>query len=308
MEAAKVAAANAWATFFRARGWNALPSRTDEKRPMCKFAEYWDAPAPADLFDRFPTSNIQVMTGRRWGLLVIDLDGPEAREEFAGWGPVPRTWATHSGGDGVHLWFTVPKDGPALPKAFLWKGEGKHSAIERLCDRSLIMAPPSVHPTTGRVYRFADRSQSPVTLPMPAPAPAWLLARKPIDPPKAAVTVWMNPPARPQRPSGASGRYRARDVLDAIPDKTAVARTWGVRFTGEVRSSGWAPCRAVGRDDAHPSAAMHTASGVYVDSGTAAKLRFFDLAVACGAYATAQDAIDHLGEVHRADRRMHQRI
>ena len=57
-----------WADFYRARGWNPLPSRTAAKRPYCRFAEWWESPAPSALFQRWPHANIQLMTGRHWRL------------------------------------------------------------------------------------------------------------------------------------------------------------------------------------------------------------------------------------------------
>ena len=180
MDPADVALCASMAAFYRSRGYQPLPSRTDAKRPMVRFREWWETAAPADLFDRHPTSNVQIMTGRHWRLLVIDLDGPEARERWGALGSTPRTWVTHSGGGGQHLWFRLPADYPQpLPKCFLWQGDGKHQAIERLCDLSLMMAPPSIHPTTGQRYRFLSPGQSPQRLPLPADCPAWVLRLAP---------------------------------------------------------------------------------------------------------------------------------
>lgn len=270
--------AREWAAFYRARGLNPLPSREDAKRPLVRFAQWWDEPAPADLFDRHPTHSIQVMTGRRWRLLVIDLDGPEAPARFAAMGRVPRTWETHSGGDGVHLWFTLPEGlARPLPKAFLWRGEDKHSAIERLCDRSLIMAPPSVHPGTGQRYRFRA-GRSPKDLPMPAPCPAWVLDARPIEQPKPARTV---------------RKFRTVD-FSTLGDKAALASQWGLKIAGPARESGWVPCHAIGREDANPSAAIHQESGYYLDSGSGLRLRLPELAVELGRYPTVADAIRDL--------------
>ena len=107
------------AAFYRSRGFNPLPSRMDEKRPLISYADLWECHLTAEAFDRFETSNVQVMTGRRWGLLVVDLDGPEAVKHWEAMGTVPKTWVSRSGGGGMHLWFSV---GPGpLPKTFLWK-------------------------------------------------------------------------------------------------------------------------------------------------------------------------------------------
>lgn len=210
LDTADVAACRKWTDLYRFRGFNPLPSDPTAKKPLCRYADLWEAAASPELFDRFPTTNTQIMTGRHWGLLVIDLDGEEAKTRFAKWGRTPRTWATHSGGGGVHLWFSIPREGKALPKAFLWKGKAGHSAIERLCDRSLVMAPPSIHPKTGERYRFRSKGESPLSLPIPAACPAWILNLKPIG-----IKLSSSVPIR----GGLS------DLIDAIPHKIDLARS-----------------------------------------------------------------------------------
>lgn len=279
------------AAFYRARGYNPLPSRTDAKRPMLKFAGYWEAPLPAAEFERFDTSNVQVMTGRRWGLLVIDLDGPEAVDRWAGMGATPRTWISHSGGGGRHVWLSIPREGRPLPKAVLWKGDGRHQAIERLCDKSLVTAPPSIHPTTSRRYLWLDKRNSPLTLGRPAPCPEWVLGL-------AAVAI---PSAEPQ-PRGVHEARRPRaagpaGIGNGPIDVPSLVTSWGIRIAGPARDSGWMPCHAHGREDRVASAAIHSRTGVYVDSGTGEKMSIYGLAVAVGAYPTREEAYRELGRV-----------
>jgi hypothetical protein len=293
VEADNTTLARRWAGFYRERGFNPLPSRPDAKRPFVRYADWWEQDAPADLFDRHPTTNIQLMTGRHWRLLVIDLDGEEARERFAKMGQVPLTWATHSGGNGLHLWFRLnPGTFGEIPKAILWKGGEKHSAIERLCDRSLIMVPPSIHPTTGRRYRFLDRRHSPAGLPMPAWCPAWVLRLKPVEAERPTVCL---PAARPAKRVTTAGRWRAADVLDAIPDKIALAESWGLRVASRRPNvSGWCSCHKVGAEDRSPSASVSATTGRYwePDSRT---ISLFELAVRLGAYLSFEDAVNDLG-------------
>ena len=292
-----------WASFYHLRGWSVLPSDPQIGHPPLRFAHLWDAPAsdPADLWRRWPTPALQIMLGRRWRLLVIDLDGLEARERFPRLGRVPRTWKTHSGGGGLHLWFTLPDGHPTpLPRAVLWRGEGEHSLIERLCDRSLIVAPPSLHRKTGRRYRFLDKPHSPAGLPMPAPCPAWVLGLEPLraDRPAAPLAAPAPPIGRPRGP--APGRYRAADVLAAIPDKAAIARSWGLRITGRRAGAGCLACHAVGREDRNPSAIFKEATGQYWDPwiGTHA-LSLFDLGALLGVYGDWRDAVADLGATFR---------
>lgn len=282
--------ARQWAALYRLRGLQPLPSRTDAKRPMVRFAQWWESDAPADLFEQHETTNIQVMTGRHWRLLVIDLDGPEAIERFNRLGQVPRTWQTHSGGAGRHVWFRLPASMPDMPKAFLWKGEGEHQAIERLCDRSLVMAPPSIHPTTGKRYQFVAGLPNP-TNSMPAPAPAWVLNLKPIVTAPVFLPANVTPVRRTERPVG---RYQRDDVLASV-NVRAVAASWGVRFAGGISPKGWMPCHAIGREDRTASAAIHAQTGQYVDQGTGTRMSLFDLGAALGVYEDWRHTLEDLG-------------
>lgn len=294
-----------WAEFYRARGLNPLPSRSDAKRPFIRYADRWESQVPAGEFDRHSPRSMQIMTGRFWGLLVIDLDGEQARAKWREWTSArrnPRTWITHSGGRGWHVWYAVPREGPALPKSTLWRPDPSQPrvkgepAIERLGDHSLVMAPPSLHPN-GRRYRFLDKPHSPATLPMPAACPEWLLRLPNVD----GRPVLPKPPmpTAPRRPRVATTRrFNRSDVLDAIPDKVALARSWGLRLTGRRYPSGLWQCHAIDRDDRNPSAAIHERTGVYRDYGSGLRLSLFDLAVARGVYADWQDALNDLGASH----------
>lgn len=278
------------AGFYRARGFNPLPSRMDEKRPMLKFADLWEKPLSKEEFERFETTNVQLMTGRAWGLLVVDLDGPEAVGKFFSMGPLPRTWVSHSGGGGRHVWFSIPRAGRPLPKVFLWRGEAKHEAIERLCDKSLVMAPPSIHPATGRRYKWLDKRNSPHGVGKPADCPAWVLNLAPVPSPGAmSPNLVETGPGRDSRP-----RIDWREAVGRL-DVPSLVRAWGIKTVGSPRSSGWQPCHAFGREDEHPSAAIHVESGYYVDSGSGERMSLFDLAAATGAYGSREEAFRELG-------------
>jgi len=283
--------AKQWAFFYRQRGFQPLPGRMDAKRPFCKFADWWNQTAPDDLFDRFPTTNIQLMTGRHWRLLVIDLDGEAAKEQWKRFshGRLVRTWITHSGGDGLHLWFTLPPTHPVpLPKVFLWKeddlwkAEAHHSSIERLCDHSLITAPPSIHPRTGQKYQFLNIQSSPQRLPLPMRCPEWVLSLAPI---KTSPTF-----VRTNKHARWSGR-----AIGFTQSIEALVCSWGVRICGRPSAKGWIQCHAIDRPDRHPSAAIHKDSGFYLDHGSGDRLSLYDLAVRLGIYRDRNEAIQHLG-------------
>lgn len=291
-QAEAVETAKRWAEFYKARGFQPLPASTTEKRPLMRYAQWWEERAPEGLFDRFPSPNLQLMTGRFWRLLVLDLDGEQARQEYEKRvGPLPRTWITHSGGNGLHLWFSLPAGiERSVPKVVLWKGEEKHSAIERLCDRSVIMVPPSIHPTSGRPYRFAGPQFSPAKLPLPALCPRWLINWRPPQPEPPAIQQ-----AVKRLLPATVGRYRDCDVLEAIQDKVALAESWGLRVaTRHPNHAGWCSCHAIGREDRTPSAAISATTGRYWEPAERT-ISLFELGVRLGMYSDWRDAIADLG-------------
>lgn len=284
------------AELYLSRGFSVLPSMPSEKRPMVKYADYWEARAPSSLLDENPTTNLQLILGRFHRVLVVDVDKPEAQAEWRRWPQKPRTWVTHSGGDGQHWWFRLPKDYPTpLPYARLWQGDAKHTAIERLCDRSLIVIPPSIHPETGERYRFLYK-HDPKTISAPAMCPQWILDKPPLVDPSSRPE-W-TPETRRKAPVALSGRHHAaEDVLDAIPDKVALAQSWGLRIAGTRPSpTGWMSCRAFDREDERPSAAIHVRDGNYVDRGSNLSLSFFYLGMAMGQFGSYVEAVDALGD------------
>ena len=108
------------------------------------------------------------------------------------------------------------------------------------------------------------------------------------------VTTWVLTRPQPKQPS--DSRFDRSQVLDSIPDKLALARQWGVRLAGRPNAKGWAPCHAIDREDVHPSAAIHEASGSYVDHGSGVKLSLFDLGAELGIYTDWREVVQDLGE------------
>ena len=104
--------------------------------------------------------NIGIATGT--GLVVLDVDtnhdagkfGDETLEELEQrYGKLPDTWTCLTGGGGVHYYFRC--DDPALTvgvdfaPGLDYKGTGGY-----------VIAPPSIHPTTGRAYEWEASSLS----------------------------------------------------------------------------------------------------------------------------------------------------
>jgi hypothetical protein len=87
------------------------------------------------------------------------------------------------------------------------------------------------------------------------------------------------------------------EVIAAIPDKVALAESWGIRFDSKrLGPSGSLPRHAFDRRDEKAGAAIHHEWGNYTDRGSGQRLSLFGLAVALNVYADRGEAIQQLGE------------
>jgi hypothetical protein len=89
-------------------------------------------------------------------------------------------------------------------------------------------------------------------------------------------------------------RLDSRAVLDAIANKAALARAWGLRIVSAVPNvKGWLRCRAIGREDRHPSAGFHAFTGYYNEPF---RLRYslFELGSVLGPYEDWRHCRDSL--------------
>lgn len=325
MNAQRVALAREWARVYREMGYQPLPSdprpqdetgKEKRKKPLCHYAQWWEAPADPDLFDRFATTNLQVMTGRHWGLCVLDLDGEAAVEHVErNWRPLPRTWTSwHSGGGRAsrHLWFSLP---PGLTEERrrsrlwgVWDGEARegkgdwqhHTAVELLCDRSLVMAPPSIHPKTGNPYGFLrDRSPFAKGLQRPAMLPEWVWRMPHMEAPRPGPEPELVPLARPRAQKTAGGKADWRHVLDSLPSKRYVAAQWGLRFARNgSESDGWVSVHDFDREDRNPSARFNVESGRFwrPGMGQSQTLSLFELGAEMGHYRDWSECLDALAD------------
>jgi hypothetical protein len=156
-------------------GAAACPSPAKHPRPAHGSLDATaDVGAISSWWGRWPNSNVGIATGRRSGLLVIDVDprhgGGEAvagleREH----GQLPETPEAVTGSGGRHILLRYPEghhirnSAGRLGRGLDVRGEGGY-----------IVAPPSLH-VSGWPYRWlAAREPEHVAL---ADAPVWLLAR-----------------------------------------------------------------------------------------------------------------------------------
>lgn len=185
------------AVAYAARGWAVFPLSPRSKEPLGRLAPHaaYSATTDAELvrswFRAAPDANIAIACGAVSGFFVVDVDPRNAGDETLGglearFGALPETPRALTGGGGAHYLFALPRGTRLRGKL----GVG----IELKSTGGYIVAPPSVHPDTGRAYAW-DAAADPDDTPI-ADAPDWLLdlARVPAVPVRPPASA--PPPAR----------------------------------------------------------------------------------------------------------------
>lgn len=151
-------------------------------------------------WQRWPDANVGVRTGG--GLAVLDVDPRDGGHETlaaleARHGPLPASPEVVTGGDGRHCYFRGPT---RMASARIGPG------LELKGDGAQVVAPPSIHPASGRLY-------------------VWRPGR-PFDPcALAALPTWLRP-APPVRPAAGAARPE-EDPVRAIPARQFVPELTG---------------------------------------------------------------------------------
>ncbi len=161
---------------YARRGVPVFPCRTLGKTPLTT-SGHLDATREEGVvrtwWGRWPNANVGIPTGKRSGLLVLDVDpedgGIESLKELerAG-GEAPRTARARTGGGGLHLYFRYPRS--SRPESRGVAAEVRNSAsllgpgLDVRAEGGYVVVPPS---RTEAAYEWVDRSA-------PAP-PAWLV-------------------------------------------------------------------------------------------------------------------------------------
>ncbi len=179
---------------YAAHRWPVLP--VDGKRPVLP---NWPAAASTDphvirgWWKRLPDANVGIVTGPRSGLAALDVDprsgGTESLAELVEErvGVLPGTVQSLTGGNGLHYVYAYP--GTPLKSRAHSLGPG----LDIKADGGMIVAPPSVHPETGRRYEWFggvwDHGVAPwpaeqlraATEPHPVPVPRPVPLRPAVD-------------------------------------------------------------------------------------------------------------------------------
>jgi putative DNA primase/helicase len=119
---------------------------------------------------KIPEYNIAIHTSKESGFFVLDID--KKHNGFADlaqlekdYGPLPESWTVRTGGGGDQIYFKHPGKFVHSTRGVIAKG------IDVRGDDGYAMAPPSIHPDTGKKYRW---TKPPLEYPLKE-APAWLL-------------------------------------------------------------------------------------------------------------------------------------
>ena len=99
-----------------------------------------------------PRGLLAIRTGTAAGLAVVDIDPRNGGQIDPALMTPTATVAT--GGGGWHLYYRYP-GGPLLPAL-----PGR-AGVDVKADGGYVVAPPSIHPGTGRRYRWAGAGPSP---------------------------------------------------------------------------------------------------------------------------------------------------
>jgi hypothetical protein len=143
---------------YARRGVPVFPCEPGAKRPLTRNG-HWDATkdphAIGRWWRRWPSANVAIPTGKKSGVVVLDVDpnagGSESLGKLERVGvPVPKTARARTGGGGIHVFFRYPREreirnsagllGPGLDV----RGEGGY-----------VVVPPS---RTRGLYRWVDTS------------------------------------------------------------------------------------------------------------------------------------------------------
>jgi hypothetical protein len=152
---------------YRQQGWSVVPQLPGQKKPAVKWKPFQtNLPTEADLrrwFRQWPNAGLAVVLGLVSGILVVDVDGPEAHavlvERLGGEPVAPKAFSGSRQPSRYHLFFRCPSV-PTRAKQTPW-----HPKLEFRGEGGIVVIPPSLH-RSGHRYEWAP-GQSPADLPFP---------------------------------------------------------------------------------------------------------------------------------------------
>jgi len=142
---------------YNTLGWSTVLARKMDKLPIKSWKQYQTKPpTPQEITNdcnKYPESNIAIITGKVSGLIVIDIDSSEGMEKYiAECGELHQTIQAKTGradGEGLHLYFKHPGDGHYANMAKVLPG------IDVRGDGGYVIGPPSLH-ESGNTYQWLN--------------------------------------------------------------------------------------------------------------------------------------------------------
>lgn len=150
---------------YARRGWRVFPLLG--KLPPFKA---WQNEATTDprrirrWWRRWPNANVAILCDSQHGPIVLDIDGPSGAELVERLNLPPTREAQSSKKSKRHLYFDPATSGVHVPRIIKVKFDDKRYDLDILGDGGYVVAPPSLHPETGRYYKWLSRIR-----PLPLP-------------------------------------------------------------------------------------------------------------------------------------------
>ncbi|MEV2241747.1 bifunctional DNA primase/polymerase, partial [Micromonospora sp. NPDC049891] len=121
------------------------------------YAASTDPERVAAIVAAVPNGQLALRTGAASGTVVVDIDpahgGRTTMTDLIGRGLLPPTAYVVTGSGGWHLYYRHP--GHRVPCSQGKPGQGLGPGVDVRADGGYVVLPPSVHPRTGRPYRWA---------------------------------------------------------------------------------------------------------------------------------------------------------
>ncbi|MGK5442668.1 bifunctional DNA primase/polymerase [Micromonospora sp. URMC 105] len=208
------------------------------------YAATTDPARVAAIVAAVPRGQLALRTGAASGVIVVDVDpahgGADTLARLIAASFTPPTARVLTGSGGLHLYYRHP--GGRVPCSQGRPGQGLGPGVDVKADGGYVVLPPSVHPRTGRPYR-------------------WVPGQAVKEMPPALLTACTRPQAPPPmvaapgstRLSGAGGISHPDRLLAALLDRVATSAEGTRRTTLYGAARGVArmvAARAIDRADA----------------------------------------------------------
>lgn len=143
---------------YARRGWAVFP--INGKTPFRGTNGWHDATTDSKQIHRWwrkwPEANVAIACDSRTGPLVIDIDGASGFQLLDHL-DLPPTREAQSRKGRLHLYFDPMANGKIITRMLKIKHNGRKHDLDILGDGGYVIAPPSVHPETGKRYRWLNK-------------------------------------------------------------------------------------------------------------------------------------------------------